>query len=90
LIRVYFAKVHLMDLSSYLRPEECPRELSRWARQFVGRTQGRGDNPNSKPGKRRVAGWRWDGHSDEIVLVLAPDGYKHRTIPDSIWRRMTR
>jgi hypothetical protein len=72
-----------MDLSQHLRPDECPRELRRWARQFVGRNQGRGDSA------RRVAGWRWDGFTDEIVLVLAPDGYHIRAIPDSVWRRIS-
>lgn len=73
-----------MDLSQHLRPEECPRELRRWARQFVGRLQGRGAK------QARVAGWRWDGHSDEIVLVLSPKGYRHRAIPESVWRRISR
>lgn len=75
-----------MDLSQHLHPDECPRPLRRWARQFVGRRSGAG---GAKSETRRVAGWRWDGHSNEIVLVLAPKGTAMKRIPVSVWEQIT-
>lgn len=71
-----------MDVSSLLSPDECPLALREWFEQTYPqgkRTVGR---------KRTVAGFRWDGVSAEIVLILAPKGKTTRRIPSGVWEKM--
>ena len=62
----------MIDTSEMLPPWECPTRLRNFGNSLVG----------TKVGKKRVAGWRWDGISNEIVLILAPKGYSLRAVPD--------
>jgi hypothetical protein len=68
-----------LDVSKMLYPEECPKALQRWANSLLWQRVGDGEKP------KRVAGWRWDGVSDEIVLVLAPGGTKMQRIAHNAW-----
>jgi hypothetical protein len=62
---------------------EAPEALRRWADSSVIGMKRMG-------GRRRVAGWTWDGVSDHIDLLLAPKGSGVEPIPRGVWERMAR
>lgn len=64
-----------------ISPSEAPEALRRWAdSSVVGRRRSNG--------KKRIAGWTWDGVSDHIDLLLAPKGKGEEPIPPGVWKRM--
>lgn len=62
---------------------EAPEPLRRWADSSIV-----GQRRNG--GRRRIAGWTWDGVSDHIDVLLAPKGTGRVPIPWGVWERMNR
>lgn len=71
-----------LDVSHMLYPEECPPALQCWGNSLLRQRVGNAEKP------KRVAGWRWDGVSQEIILILAPGGTKLQTIGPNTWAAM--
>lgn len=71
------------QVTDHLYPAECPDALRRWAdASVVGR--------RLRNGRERIAGWRWDGISDEIVALVAPKGERYIEIPRGVFERAQR
>jgi len=66
-----------VNFDQLLQPSECPQPLRDWANSLMP--------TRKKRSGRMIAGWRWDGQSNEIVLLYAPSGHSVREIPPSVW-----
>jgi hypothetical protein len=74
-----------VDASQLLAPRDCPAVLRSWADTLVGAPIG---ESGSKRGVRVIAGWRWDGLSDDVIVLIAPCGEGTRAMPEHVRRAL--